>query len=103
MTVSTKTLQVFVNNHTLHCNEDENLLNLLNANKLGISQSCGGNATCTTCRVLILKGLENCSPRSEIEQERATERGFADNERLACQTQIHGNIEIEILNPDQLD
>lgn len=101
MTVSTKTLQVIVNNLSLQSNADENLLNILNANNLSISQSCGGNATCTTCRVLILKGLENCGSRTEIEAERAEERGFAVNERLACQTQVLGDIEIEILNSNE--
>ena len=98
MTVSTKTLRVIVNNLTLQCGEDENLLNLLNANNLSISQSCGGFATCTTCRVFILNGLENCGPRTDIEKERAEERNFALNERLACQTQIFGDVEIEILS-----
>lgn len=99
MTVSRKTLQVSVNNLSLQCNANDNLLNILNANNLSISQSCGGNATCTTCRVLVIKGLENCSPREGIEAERAEEVGFPENERLACQTEILGDIEIEILNP----
>jgi ferredoxin len=101
VTVSRKTLLVSVNNLSLQCNEDDNLLNILNANNLSISQSCGANATCTTCRVLVVKGIENCGPRTEIESERAEERGFAANERLACQTQVLGDIEIEILNPDE--
>jgi ferredoxin len=51
--------------------------------------------------VLILKGLANCGPRTEIESERAEERDFYENERLACQTQVLGDIEIEILNPNE--
>jgi len=101
VTVSRKTLQVFVNSLSLQCNANDNLLNILNANNLSISQSCGGNATCTTCRVLVLKGLENCSPRIGIEAERAAEVGFAENERLACQTDVFGDVEIEILNPNE--
>ncbi len=103
MTVSTKTLQVSVNNFKLQCNEGDNLLDSLNANMLSISQSCDANGTCTTCRVLILKGLENCGPRNDIESEIAEERKFSANERLACQTLIYGNIEIEILNPGSIE
>lgn len=96
--VSSKRLQIKGFFSALEITAGDNLLDTLNANNVGIYQSCGANGSCTTCRVFILKGLENCSPRTEIEAERAEERGFAENERLACQTQVHGDIEIEILN-----
>ncbi len=38
---------------------------------------CGGNARCSTCRVLILDGLENCCPRNEREQKMAFQRLLA--------------------------
>ena len=100
MYVTTKTLQIRNLFSPIKFNAGENLLNTLNANKVSISQSCDGNGTCTTCRVFILKGLESCSPRTEIENERAIERNFAENERLACQTYIEGDLEIEISNPE---
>lgn len=100
MSVTTKTLQIQNISSPLQFNEGEILIDTLNANKVSISQSCGSNGSCTTCRVLILNGVENCSERTEIESERAKERNFAPNERLACQTIIYGNLEIEILNSD---
>ncbi|MGZ3690105.1 MAG: 2Fe-2S iron-sulfur cluster-binding protein [Pseudobdellovibrio sp.] len=103
MTVSRKTHQIIVNNFPLDCSEGDNLLDTLNANNISISQSCGGFATCTTCRVFVLNGLENCGPRTDIENERAEERGFLINERLACQLEILGPIEVEILNPIEED
>lgn len=103
MSVSTKTLQISGLFSPLEFNRGENLLDTLNANKVSISQSCDGNGSCTTCRVFILKGLENCTPRTEIETERAVERGFENNERLACQTCMNGDVEIEILNPEPLE
>ena len=81
----------------------DNLLDTLNANKVSISQSCGGNGTCTTCRVFILKGLDQCAPRTELENERAEERNFENHERLSCQTQLLGNVQLEILNPEPID
>jgi ferredoxin len=100
--VSTKTLQIKGFFSPLKLNEGDNLLYTLNANKVSISQSCEANGSCTTCRVLIIKGLENCTPRTEIEQERADERQFLPNERLACQTFVQGDVEIEILNPEPI-
>ena len=84
-------------------NAGENLLDTLNANKVSISQSCGGNGTCTTCRVFVLEGLQHCSPRTELEAERAEERGFEKHERLSCQTEILGDLRLEILNPEPID
>lgn len=103
MSVTTKTLQIRNYFSTIKFKGGENLLKILNANKASISQSCDGNGTCTTCRVFILKGVEGCSPRTELELERAIERSFANNERLACQTFILDDLEIEILNPEPLD
>ncbi len=103
MSVTTKTLQISNLFLAIKFKAGANLLNTLNANKVSISQSCDGNGTCTTCRVFILKGIESCSPRTELEIERAIERNFAKNERLACQTIINGDVEIEILNPEPVD
>jgi ferredoxin len=100
VTVSTKTLHILGNYSPISFKVGENLLDTLNANKISISQSCEASGSCTTCRVLIHKGIENCTPRTEIEIERANERNFNANERLSCQTYLNGNVEIEILNPD---
>ncbi|NQY99664.1 MAG: (2Fe-2S)-binding protein [Bdellovibrionales bacterium] len=61
----------------------ETVLDVALSNKLDIGHTCEGMGSCTTCRVFVLDG--DAGPRTEIEQERADERGFADNERLACQ------------------
>ena len=100
MTVSRKTHQILVNNFQLKCIEGSNLLDTLIANNVSIAHSCGGHATCTTCRVFIQKGLENCSPPTTEENERALERQFEFNERLACQLEVLGDIEITILNSE---
>jgi ferredoxin len=101
VSVSTKTLHILGFFSPLRFKAGDNLLATLNANKVGIAQSCGAMGSCTTCMVFVGKGLENCSPRTEIESERADERDFEANERLACQTQINDDLEIEILNLEE--
>lgn len=64
---------------------------------LELSSSCGGMGSCTTCRVVVLKGA--MSRRTAVEQEMADMRAFADNERLACQLLATDGLVIEI--PDQ--
>ncbi len=103
MTVSTKTLLIAENDAPIEFSVGDNLLDTLNANKVGISQSCGGNGSCTTCAVLVLEGSDSVGPLTDIEIERALERGFSKNERLACQTELCGNLKIRILNPDDQD
>jgi adenylate cyclase len=58
---------------------------------------CGGNARCSTCRVLILEGLEFCCQRNEKEQKMAERRHFSPNVRLACQTTLHGDVTLRRL------
>ena len=102
MKVSTKTLTVQMQNTefstSIEFNGSQNLLELLNASKVSISQSCDGNGTCTTCRVLVIENLDSFGDRTEIECERATERSFLKSERLACQCEINNSAEIKIVN-----
>jgi adenylate cyclase len=55
-----------------------------------LTHACGSNARCSTCRVAILEGLENCAPRTEAEQAIADHLRFKPMIRLACQTQVVG-------------
>ena len=64
---------------------------------------CGGNGRCSTCRVYIPEGLENCLPRNEKEQQIAHKLGFPEHIRLACQTKIRGDITIKRAVIDELD
>ena len=61
---------------------------------------CGGSARCSTCRVIILEGLENCAPRSADEQAIADMLKFDSNVRLACQTVVTGNVKLRRLVTD---
>lgn len=63
--------------------DSENLLQVALSNKIPLSHTCEGMGSCTTCRVIVKAG--SMSPRTDIEIERANERNFRDNERLACQ------------------
>lgn len=49
---------------------------------------CGGSARCSTCRILIVEGLEFCSPRTSLEAELAKKLQLEPEIRLACQTQV---------------
>ena len=71
----------------------------------GIHQShvCGGRARCSTCRVLVLSGLEHCTPRNEQEARLAQSKNLVPEVRLACQTKIRGPVSVRRLVLDQWD
>jgi len=50
--------------------------------------ACGGLARCSTCRVVVLDGLDTLPPRNELEQALATRLNLPESVRLACQTSV---------------
>lgn len=59
---------------------------------------CPGLGTCGSCRVLINKGMDNTSPMGLLEKARLKVSmayiGNEDKMRLACQTEVNGDIEV---------
>lgn len=84
---------------------DENATILDTSLQAGIPHTsvCGGKARCSTCRVLILNGLEHCSPRSKEEEALAGPLCFTDSIRLACQTTVSGDVTLRRLVLDEDD
>ncbi|MCB9436246.1 MAG: adenylate/guanylate cyclase domain-containing protein [Anaerolineales bacterium] len=64
---------------------------------------CGGNARCSTCRVMIIEGKDHCQPRNREEGLLARRLSFTPDIRLACQTQVTGDVTIRRLVLDQED
>jgi adenylate cyclase len=83
--------------------EHETILQALLRRGIPHAHVCGGKARCSTCRVLVLEGLENCFPRTPKEQRIAEKLRFPANIRLACQTHISGPVKIRRLIIDDED
>jgi adenylate cyclase len=64
---------------------------------------CGGNARCSTCRIVILDGVEHCLPRNANERMLADRLSFPPTVRLACQTRITGDVKVRRLVLDDHD
>ncbi len=67
-------------------------------NDIDLSHSCGGMGSCTTCRVFVESDLTLNNPRTEIEEEVASSRGFQENERLGCQLDPHPGLIVRVPN-----
>jgi ferredoxin len=58
----------------------------------GKMTNCGGYGQCGTCIVEIVDGIENVSPRTEVENRKLKKKPA--NYRLACQTVVNGPISV---------
>ncbi|MCZ6574781.1 MAG: adenylate/guanylate cyclase domain-containing protein [Planctomycetota bacterium] len=103
MTDSTPTVFCLPDDKHVPVEEGYNLLQALLIAGINVAHACGGSARCSTCRLHILTGAENCEPRTAAEQEMAERLKFDDSIRLACQTRIKGEVAARRLILDMED
>jgi ferredoxin len=60
---------------------------------MGKMMNCGGYGQCGTCVVEIVEGMENLSPRTEVENRKLKKK--PDTYRLACQTIVNGPVSVK--------
>ncbi len=68
----------------LPLDKNKTLLEQCLDHKIDLNHSCGGHATCGTCRVFI-ENHKDLPKRNHLELEMANSRGFSPSERLSCQ------------------
>lgn len=59
---------------------------------VGKMMNCGGYGQCGTCIVEVSKGIENLSPRTEVENKKLKKK--PQNYRLACQALVNGQVSV---------
>jgi class 3 adenylate cyclase len=85
------------------CTDGETLLEASLKAKLPLTHICGGKAKCSTCRIWILEGLEDCPTRSEAEETLADKLGLNRHIRLACQLRPAADLAFRRLVLDETD
>ena len=61
-----------------------------------LEHACGGSCACTTCHLVIRKGMENLSQMEDMEADRLdTAWDLTPNSRLGCQAVIKGDVVAE--------
>ncbi len=82
---------------TVKAEEGTSILDAALDHHISIYHTCGGNASCSTCRVLVLKGAENLSPIEAAESQVLDAFDLGPPHRLGCQACVQkGDVEIEI-------
>ena len=77
--------------------EGETLMKAAKAAGIPQVSVCGGIGRCSTCRVIVIDGLQNCSPPSKDEQDIINMLNLPPNVRLTCQTTITGPVKVRRL------
>ncbi|MGB0524755.1 MAG: adenylate/guanylate cyclase domain-containing protein [Flammeovirgaceae bacterium] len=96
-------IHLFKEKRAITCPAESTILEATLAANINHTHACGAKGKCSTCKVSIMEGIENCSPRNNREQKIATKLSFPSEIRLACQTKLTGNIAIRRMVSDQMD
>jgi len=59
----------------------------------GKLMNCGGYGQCGTCVVEVVEGIENLSPRTDVEQRKLKKK--PESYRLACQALVNGPVSVK--------
>ncbi len=59
----------------------------------GKLMNCGGYGQCGTCIIEVIDGMENLSPRTDVENRKLNKQ--PPTYRLACQTLVNGPVSIQ--------
>lgn len=71
--------------------DNESILDVARRAAIPLGNSCGGVGVCSRCKVRVVSGAENLSPATSIEIRFGSARGFAEDERMACQAVVTGD------------
>lgn len=76
------------------------ILDIAEGAGIEIDHACGGVAACSTCHVIVKKGLKSCNEATDDEQDMLDDaRGVTLESRLACQCVPNGSETLEVEIP----
>ncbi|HZF63913.1 MAG TPA: adenylate/guanylate cyclase domain-containing protein [Chitinophagaceae bacterium] len=94
----------FIGDRSVKIEENQSVLNAALQAGIPHYHACGGNAQCSTCRILIKDGADKLTPRKDLEQALAKKVSLPENVRLACQTFVQGTpVKVHRIIRDEAD
>jgi len=77
--------------------EDVSVLEAAELLGFPLEHDCGGNASCSTCRVEVMVGAENLSEIDFDEQDLLDREALTEPyHRLSCQAKIFGDVMVQV-------
>ena len=84
-------------NRTFDVEKGISVLDAALRHEMPLYHTCGGNCSCSTCRVLVLSGEKNLSAPEAAEKEILDSFDLPHPHRLGCQAQVlGGEVTVEI-------
>lgn len=77
------------------CQPGQILMKALLEHQVPVASSCQGDGVCGKCKLRIMQGAQNLSPKTELEIFLSEKYQLKDNERISCQTKVLGPIEVD--------
>ena len=82
---------------TIHCStKTKSLLEILQSHYIDWMHACGGKGRCTTCKAIIISGINNLDEPKPVEMKYKSQGKLGEKERLTCQTIVTTDLEIEV-------
>lgn len=76
------------------------ILDICMAHGIELDHACGGVCACSTCHVIVRKGLETCNESTEDEEDQLDEAyGLTAQSRLGCQCVPNGKCDVVVEIP----
>ena len=88
-------------NRTIEVEKGTSILEAALKYDIPLFHTCGGNCSCSTCRVLVLKGAENISKMETGEAEILDSFDLKAPHRLGCQSLLTGEGTVEVDIPER--
>jgi 2Fe-2S ferredoxin len=83
-----------------HDGQPGSILDVMLGHDLLLEHACGGNCACTTCHVIVKKGMEHLSENTEEEDDLLDKApGLTPTSRLGCQAVIQGSEVVVVMIP----
>jgi len=74
----------------------QTVLSAIHDNSIDWMHACGAKGRCTTCCMIVLKGEKNISELTKNELYYQDRTMLKENERLACQCTLVGDVTIQV-------
>jgi len=104
MKESKKYLVEFAEEKVVEIGKNQSILDASLSAGIPHFHACGGNAKCSTCRVLVIEGDDRLTPVSQKESFLKNQMHFPPNVRLACQTRVTGGpVKLRRIIQDETD
>jgi 2Fe-2S ferredoxin len=77
------------------------ILDICMAHGIELDHACGGVCACSTCHVVVRKGIESCNEPTEAEEDQLDEAyGLTPQSRLGCQCVPNGSCDVVVEIPN---